>query len=277
MLDPILVPLDGSLLAECVLPHVVALARAFEARVTLLRVLSQDHATESVQSVDPLNWQIGKAEARLYLERIQAQLQKAAVQTQTATTEGLAAECITGFTRSEGMNLIILSTHGASGLNKWGISSVVQKVVISAPTSVLIVRAHQPVDGGLTEQDYKRILVPLDGSWRAEYVLPMISRLGRFHAAEIHLAHVVRKPEMARHMPLSQDDRDLSQRIVARNQEEAAHYLEGLQLRLALEGLNVHTHLLTSENPAATLHEFVEQAQINLVPLTPHGHSGHIE
>jgi nucleotide-binding universal stress UspA family protein len=277
MLDPILVPLDGSLLAECVLPHVVALARAFEARVMLLRVLSQDHATESVQSVDPLNWQIGKTEARLYLERIEAQLQKAAVQTQTATSEGLAAEWITGFARSEGMNLIILSTHGQSGLNQWGLSSIVQKIIMSAPTSLLIVRAHQPVEGDLTEQHYKRILVPLDGSWRAEYVLPMVSRLGRFQESEIHLVHVVRKPEMARHMPLSQEDLDLSQQIVARNQAEATHYLERLKVRLAREGLNMHTHLLTSDNAAATLHEFVEQEQIDLVALSAHGYSGHIE
>jgi nucleotide-binding universal stress UspA family protein len=92
MLEPILVPLDGSLLAECVLPHVVALAQAFEANVVLLRVLCQN-TTESAQSVDPLNWQIGKTEAKLYLERIQTQLQEAGLRTEAATSEGLAAGC----------------------------------------------------------------------------------------------------------------------------------------------------------------------------------------
>ena len=277
MFDPILVPLDGSLLAECVLPHVVALARAFEAEVVLLRVLGQNHTTETEQSVDPLNWQLGKAEARLYLEKIQTQLNEADVQTRTATSEGVAAEGITGFAQSEGMNLIILSTHGHSGLNQWGISSVVQKIIMSAPTSLLIVRAHQSVASELTEQHYKRLLVPLDGSWRAEYVLPMITLLARFHGSEIHIAHVVKKPEMARHMPPTEEDVDLTNRIVARNREAAAHYLEQLQLRLPLEGLNVHTHLLTSDNAAATLHQFVEQEHIDLVALSAHGYSGYIE
>lgn len=277
MLDPILVPLDGSLLAECVLPHVVTLARAFEASVILLRVLCQHHTTESAQSVDPLNWQLSKTEARLYLERIRVQLHDAELETQTVASEGLAAERITRFARTQGMNLIILSTHGHSGLNQWGISSVVQKIIMSAPTSLLIVRAHQPVARELAEQHYKHVLVPLDGSWRAENVLPMISLLARFHKSQIHLVHVVQKPEMARHMPPTQEDSDLSNRIVARNQEEGAYYLDQLNLRLPLEGITVQTHLLISDNPAAVLHQFVEQERIDLVVLSAHGYSGHVE
>ena len=277
MLDPILVPLDGSLLAECVLPHVVALARAFEAGVVLLRVLCQSHNPESAESIDPFNWQIGKTEAKLYLKRIQEQLLEAKLQTQIATSEGLAAEEIMGFAQAEEMKLVVLSSHGNSGLNQWGISGVVQKIIMSAPTSLMIVRAHQPAASVLTEQCYKRLLVPLDGSWRAEYALPMITRLARLYGSEIHIVHVIKKPEMARHMPLTEEDVDLSNRIVSRNREEAAHYLEQLQLRLPLEGIDVQTHLLVSDNPAATLHQFVEQERIDLVALTAHGYSGYIE
>jgi nucleotide-binding universal stress UspA family protein len=274
MLDPILVPLDGSLLAECVLPHVVALARAFEAKVVLLRVLGQTQAPDPDQSVDPLNWYIDKAEARLYLEKIGAQLQQAGVQTQTEAREGLAAEWITEFAQTNGTNLIVLSTHGRSGLNQWGISSVVQKIIMNAPTSLLIVRAHQPVVGDLGEQRYKQLLVPLDGSWRAEYVLPMITLLARYYDSQVHIVHVVKKPEMARQLPPTQDDIDLSNRIVMRNQEEATRYLDQLQSRLPLEGINVQTHLLISDNVAAALHSFVEQESIDLVALSAHGYSG---
>jgi nucleotide-binding universal stress UspA family protein len=274
MLEPILVPLDGSLLAECVLPHVVALAQAFEAKVVLLRVMGQAQAFGPVPSVDPLNWYIDKAEARLYLEKIAAQLQHAGVQTQTESREGLAAEWITEFAQTIGTNLIVLSTHGRSGLNQWGISSVVQKIIMSAPTSLLIVRAHQPIVGDLSEQRYGRLLVPLDGSWRAEYVLPMIVLLARCHQSQVHIVHVVKKPEMPRQLPPTQDDIDLSNRIVARNQEEATRYLDQLQSRLPLEGINVRTHLLVSDNAAAALHSFVEQKSIDLVALSAHGYSG---
>ena len=277
MFDPILVPLDGSLVAECLLPHTVALAKAFQARVVLLRVLCQNRTTESAQSVDPLDWQIGKTEAKVYLEHIQAQLHDAELEAQIATSEGLAAQRIVGFSQAEKMNLIMVSNHGRSGLNQWSMGSVAQKIIMSAPTSLLIVRANQSAPGGLTGQHYKRILIPLDGSWRAEYVLPVISMLARFHESQIHIAHVVKKPEMARHMPLNEEDVDLSNRTVARNQEEAERYMEQLQLRLPLQGLNVQTHLLVSDNAAATLHEFVEQESIDLVALCAHGYSGHVE
>jgi nucleotide-binding universal stress UspA family protein len=274
MLETILVPLDGSLLAECVLPHVVALARAFEAEVVLLRVMGQAQVLGPAQSVDPLNWYIDKAEARLYLEKIAAQLQQAGVQTQTEAREGLAAEWITEFAQAHGTNLIVLSTHGRSGLTQWGISSVAQKIILSAPTSLLIVRAHQPVVGELSEQRYKRVLVPLDGSWRAEYVLPTITLLARYYEAEVHIVHVIKKPEMARQLPPTQDDIDLSNRLVARNQEEAARYLDQLQARLPLEGINLQTHLLISDDAAAALHTFVEQESIDLVAFSAHGYSG---
>jgi nucleotide-binding universal stress UspA family protein len=274
MLEPILVPLDGSLLAECVLPHVVSLARAFEAKVMLLRVLGQTQARDPAQSVDPLNWYIDKTEARLYLEKVAAQLQQVGVQTQTEAREGLAAEWITEFAQANGTNLIVLSTHGRSGLTQWGISSVVQKIILSAPSSLLIVRAHQPVVGELSEQRYKRVLAPLDGSWRAEFVLPTITLLARYHEAQVHIVHVVEKPEMARQLPPTQEDIDLSNRIVVRNQEEAARYLDQLQSRLPLEGINVQTHLLISDDAAAALHNFVEQESIDLVALSAHGYSG---
>jgi nucleotide-binding universal stress UspA family protein len=62
MVEHILIPLDGSPLAECVLPHGVALARALDARVTLLNVLGR-RAAGPTRSVDPLDWQIRRAEA----------------------------------------------------------------------------------------------------------------------------------------------------------------------------------------------------------------------
>ena len=76
MFDTILVPLDGSQLADCVLPHVVAIARSFDAEITLLRMLEKNQAGTSAQLFDLLNWQINKTRAALYLEKIQARLQE---------------------------------------------------------------------------------------------------------------------------------------------------------------------------------------------------------
>jgi nucleotide-binding universal stress UspA family protein len=276
MFDPILVPLDGSLLAECVIPHVIAVARAFDAKVTLLRVLDKRQAAESPQLFDLLNWQIAKTDAKLYLEKIASRLNESGVQAREVVLEGLAAESIAEFAQSQKMKLIILSSHGHAGLSQWGISSVTQKIIYSAPTSVMLIRARQPVTGELTlrEIPYQQIMVPLDGSWRAENVLPTTTLLSRFHKSKIHIVHVVKTPEMARHMPLVREDLELSNRIVARNREEAVRYLDQMRLHSPLADIDLKTHLLTSDNAAAALHELAEREHIDLVALSAHGYSG---
>jgi len=277
MFDPILVPLDGSQLAECVLPHTVAVAHAFDAEVTLLRILEKNQAGGSAQFFDLLNWQINKTKALLYLETIQARLQTAGLQAETMVLEGLVAEGITEYAQNQGMKLIILSSHGRHGLTQWGISSITQKIILSAQTSLLIVRAdRQYTQAGESSKKpiYQRILVPLDGSQRAENVLPIITQLSHFHKSQIHLVQVVQTPEMARQMPPVREDIDLSTQVVARNREEAGHYLEQLKSRSYLEGITVQTHLITSDNAAVALHQLEEQEHIDMVTLSAHGYSG---
>ena len=275
MLDPILVPLDGSQLAECVLPHAIAVARSFDVPVTLLHILEKNQENAPAQMFDMLNWQIKKTKASIYLEKIKAILDETGIRVNVIVQEGLAAEGIAGFAQSQGIKLIILSSHGRNGLTPWGISGTSQKIILSAPTSVFIVRANQPQTSGLSETPlYQRILVPLDGSQRAENVLPVITQLARFHQAQIHLVQVVQKPELARQMPLTEDDIDLSNRLVARNQQEARHYLEQVKSRSYLEGVSVQTHLITSDNAAAELHQLVELEKIDKVALSAHGYSG---
>ena len=278
MLDFVLVPLDGSQLAECVLPHVAAIARSFDSEIVLLRVLEKSQASVSAQLFDLLNWQINKTKAALYLEKIKAWFQESGFRVQTVVLEGLVAEEITEYAQSQGMKLIILSSHGRSGLTQWGISSSTQKIILSTQTSLLIVRAHQPHSGELSEIPlYQRILVPLDGSQRAEHVLPIITQLANFHKSQIHLVQVVQIPEMARQMPPAREDIDLSSGVVARNQEEAGRYLEQVKSRSYLEGISVQTHLITSDNAAAVLHQVVGQEQIDMVVMSAHGYSGNLQ
>jgi len=272
-----LVPLDGSQLAECVLPHIIAVARAFDAEITLLRILEKNQAGVSAQLFDLLNWQINKTKASLYLETIQARLQTSGLQAETMVLEGLVAEGITEYAQNQGMKLIVLSSHGRHGLTQWGISSITQKIILSAQTSLLIVRADRQYAQASEASEnpiYQRILVPLDGSQRAENVLPIITQLSHFHKSQIHLVQVVQTPEMARQMPPAREDIDLSTQVVARNREEAGHYLEQLKSRSYLEGITVQTHLITSDNATVALHQLEEQEHIDMVTLSAHGYSG---
>lgn len=271
MFGRILLPMDRSSLAECVLPHTIAIAQAFESQVTLAHVMDPPDQANWRRAVDPLNWQIKKAEAESYLDDLTLRLQKAGLQTEKHILEGPAAEGIVDFTRKNNVPLVMLSSHGQSGLSSWNVSSVVQKIILRARTSIMIVRAYQPASANVTGLRYHRLLLPVDGSQRAECVLPMASTLARSHEAQVVLVHVVRRPEMPRRTPPTDEDVDLADRIMERNRAEAIQYLDQLRSRVAG---GAQAHVLVSEHVAATLHEVVDQEKIDLVLLTAHGYSG---
>jgi len=266
MIDHILVPLDGSSLAESVLPHLLGFTQVFESRVTLVRVQERRRAG----SVDPLNWHLRKAEAKAYLEEVAARLQTTGLRVEAIVLEAQAAERILQFAHGQQADLLLLSSHVRSVLSGWNISGLLEKIVLRASTSTMIVRASHPTPGELAALRYRRLLVPLDGSQRAEYVLPLATALARAHESELLLAHVVRQPEMPRRVPPTQEDIELINRITARNQEEAARYLDQFQSRLSLD---VQIRLSVSENTAASLHELAEKEEVDLVLLSAHGYS----
>ncbi|MCP4536803.1 MAG: universal stress protein [Chloroflexi bacterium] len=271
MLNHILVPLDGSPLAECVLPHAVALAQAFDARVTLLQVLGRTRSPSRIQSIDPLSWHIHKAESASYLDGLVPRLQKAGLQVEKALLDGRAAERIVEFAHAQNVSLIILSSHGKSGLSGWNISGVVQKIILRACIPTMIVRAYQSVSNDLTGLRYKRVLVPLDCSQRAECVLPLATTLARFHKSRLLLTHIVRKPEMPRRAPPTQKEIELVNQLTELNREEANKCLEQLQSRLHSD---TQIRLLVDNSATAALHQVVKQENIDLVVMSAHGYSG---
>jgi nucleotide-binding universal stress UspA family protein len=269
--DRILLPLDRSALAECILPHTIAVARAFDSQVILLHVMESLYEASGQRAMDPLDWQIRKAEAQTYLHEVSLRLQAADLPTETLLLEGAVAEQVLGFADTHAPQLIILSSHGQSGLSDWGVSSVVLKVVQLARTSVMIVRAAQPLAPETAGLRYRRILVPLDGTQRAETILPAAMTLARAHDARLVLVHLVQQPAMPRRTPPSREDVALADQLVEHNQAEATQYLDQLRSRL---DANVESRVLVSEHISATLHEWVVQERPDLVLLSAHGRSG---
>ena len=272
MFKRILVPLDESALAECVLPHAAALAHAFQAQVTLLHVLDRGSTPDQILQVDPFDWHLRWAEMEAYLERVCNNLNEAGVETDTVLLEGRAAAGMIDYARQHDFDLIVLSSHGQSGLSRWNVSSVVQKVILRAYKSIMVVRAYEEAGGDvLAAIRYGRILVPLDGSWRAECTLPIATNLARYHQAELLLAHVVARPQVFNRLPPPDEVIDLVERIVDHNQTRAADYLEQLQSTLPVPS---QTRLLTSNNNVMNvLHELVEEENVDLVLLCAHGRS----
>jgi nucleotide-binding universal stress UspA family protein len=271
MFDNILVPLAVSVLAECVLPHAVAIARAFQSHVPLLNVLERSSGADCANRVDPVEWLIRKAEAESYLRSVADRFRETGLPLDSRTLEGRAAEQIIAFSHTSGMNLIILSSHGESGLTGWNISSVVQKVVMRAHTSFMIVPAYQRKSPDLVELRYKRLLVPLDGSDRAELVLPIATTLAQAEGAEILLTHVVRPPEMPRRLPPTAEDTELAARFVRYNQKDARRYID--ELRSCMPS-SVRGCVVVGNHVPATLHQLAEEEGVDLVLLSAHGYSG---
>lgn len=270
MIDHMLIPLDGSSLAECVLPHTVAVAEAVNAQVTLLRAVERE-TTPGSRAVDPLSWHMRKSEADTYLDEIAGRLRDVGLSVKTALKEGSAAEQIISYTRDNDVGLIIISSHGRSGLSRWNINSVVQKVILQAYAPTMIVRAYQPASEGLGSLRYEKLLLPLDGSKRAECTLPWAESLAEFHHCKLLLTHVVNRPEVPRRAPLTEEERDLVERLTELNRQEGEAYLQGVSSRL---GSAADVRLLVSDNPAAALHGVVDEEDVDLVVMAAHGYSG---
>lgn len=273
MFNEILVPLDGSALATCVLPHVVAMTKALGSNLTLLRVLEGYDAPG--RAINPVDWHLHKAEAQSYLNTLGLRVDEAIDRPATQQmVEGPAAQGVIEYTQKYPIDLVALSSHGEGGLNGWNVSSVVQKVIDRVRKSILLVRAYEPTLAA-AEDDwdafrYRRILVPLDGSQRAEFVLPLVTALAHYYEAEIIFVHVVARPEMIWRMPLAAEDNGLVEEMMERYRAQANQAFMALQARLPqVSQLDIQI----SANVATTLHSLVEQAAADLVVLSAHGHS----
>jgi nucleotide-binding universal stress UspA family protein len=108
-LNHILVPLDGSANAECVLPHALAFAKTFNAQISLVHVLEQPAAALGLAKADALDWYLKKSEISLYLDNLKVRLEERGASVQTLLLEGHASEKIVEFTQNNTVDLLILS------------------------------------------------------------------------------------------------------------------------------------------------------------------------
>jgi nucleotide-binding universal stress UspA family protein len=270
MFEHVLVPLDGSPLAECILPHIVSIASACNAQITLMHVLDP---TFPYTPVDPGSWSFRKIEGRAYLQEVCTRLYEQGWQCATVLDEGYAAERIIQYAHDNQVSLIAMSSHGQSGLSGWNISSVVQKVLLRSCISVMVVPAYRTIQANFNDFRYKRILAPVDCSQRAEFALPAAVKLACDQHASLLLAHVVQRPRLPSHLPLSREEVELVNQFVERSQCVADKYLEGIRQRLISELFDLQTFIQVRENPIEALHDLVEQEGVDLLVLSAHGFS----
>jgi len=180
MYTRMLIPLDGSKLAEQVLPYARFLARALSIPVELLQAADPEALAlltdpEHSRYADTV-WADKINSGRAYLEAIARSFQGARVQ--CLVEKGKAEDVVIDKAAADKNTLIVMATHGRSGIQRWLLGSVADKVLHGSSNHMLLVRAtEQGKTAG--EAVLKTVVVPLDGSALAEQVLPYVGDLAR--------------------------------------------------------------------------------------------------
>jgi nucleotide-binding universal stress UspA family protein len=151
MYHHILIPLDGSMLAEQVLPHVQALVKPEDdVRITLLRAVPPVHASTiefggmyassmaHIEETEP-----AEQTAKEYLVPIANRLQADGYHVSLHISRLMAAEAILDYAEHHHVDLIAIATHGRSGVSRWVFGSVTQKVIQASPVPVLVIRPEE--------------------------------------------------------------------------------------------------------------------------------------
>jgi nucleotide-binding universal stress UspA family protein len=268
MLSRIIVPLDGSALAERALDPALRLARRRpNAQVTLLRVpvLSQVLApaeggfgmlvaTNSVADAE--------AEAARYLAEIQATCLADGCSVRSVSAGGDVPGAIVDCAAQEAASLIVMSSHGYSGLTRWLLGSVAEKVLHAAPCPVLVIRSAEPI---------RRVLVPLDGSPLSERALEPALTVAQALEASVTLLRVVPDISPVTITTLDQYERGLGDSLVASVYEEAEGYLR----RLAERPGDAAVDVAVSSGPAPELIlGYAERHGIDMIAMATHGRTG---
>lgn len=176
MFQRILVPLDGSTRAEQAIPLAAHLARASGGTVILVAVLdvfANSVATLAAASQETFDHQFDDVDA--YLAGMSAREDLAGVPTEREVAKGVVAETLLTVALARGVDLIVLTSHGRTGLSRWALGSVAEQLVRQASMPVLMLREPIPValtSGGAAHITRPlRVFVPLDGSPLAESAL----------------------------------------------------------------------------------------------------------
>jgi nucleotide-binding universal stress UspA family protein len=263
MWKKILVPLDGSDLAELALPYAGELAAAFSAEVVLVYV---DEPAESQY----------RRMHQLYIEEVAEQMSKAVKKVSPVVISGKPADEIVSYVERNDIELVIMTSHGRTGITAWATGSVASKVLAATQVPLLLIRAVKPKRKVQRERLLNRVLLPLDGSEAGEAAVGYVGELMSRLELEVILLGVV---------PAGQHIRSVGgldfilypeqQREIFK--KEAREYLDGVYRRLKRRKGTVRVELRVGDKAGDIAREIInyaEEKRVNLIAISSHGHSG---
>jgi nucleotide-binding universal stress UspA family protein len=262
MLKTILVPLDGSALAEEALAYACALSIPTAARLILMR------ASYALRQAELLKV------AEDYLAPHVVNLRQRGFEAEATVFDGDAAPGIVEEASRWQADLVVMATHGRTGLGRWILGSVAEAVLAACSVPVLLVRAWQQPKTALLLEDQPRVLVPLDGSPFAETALQTAAALADDLGAELVLTRVDGPPQGVQY---ANDGRILAyvDQQEAMLQFEDQTYLAGVAGRVTATspGLMIRTDVRFAK-PAAGIAQAAASRDAALVVMATHGRTG---
>jgi nucleotide-binding universal stress UspA family protein len=271
MLRSILVPLDGSELAERALAYATALSIPTGARLILVRAVR----AHTLPGTDQRSAQADAVRAaEEYLFDVAVGLIGRGFQCECATPYGNAAKWIVEDAGLRHADLIVMTTHGRTGPGRWLLGSVAESVVANASVPVLVERAWRPIRREPLLMEQPRLLVPLDGSAFAEAALEPAAALAIDLGARLVLLRVESKP-----VDVLKDSTGRVLAYVDQLLEQASSvatdYLQGLAERVANQwpGVTVQTEVVFGE-PSAAIAEAARDPGAALIVMATHGRTG---
>jgi len=274
MYTRVLIPLDGSKTAEKVLPYARSLASKLKVPVEVMGVvdIAEMASHISAEHARYLDKMIEEAErtSRDYLKRIANMFPGVSVA--CTLDKGRAAEAIIEKAAADKGTLITMATHGRSGINRWVLGSVAEKVLRATSNPLLLVRAADQAVSG-EEARLTSVIVPLDGSELAESVLPAVTELAKKLDLEIMLFRAFNIPYGVYAGADGYYAMNFDQ-LIAEIKDEATTYLEKKTEELKRKGVEKISSLTKEGLSADEIISFGRQTPDNLIAMCTHGRSG---
>jgi nucleotide-binding universal stress UspA family protein len=269
MFTKILVPLDGSPLGERALPIALLIAQAMNARLALVRAVWTRGMVPRLDTGS--TYQVAMQEAEAYLEMVARRIGPG-VQVEAAVTHAPSSQGVLRMADEMGADLIVMTTHGRSGVSRWVYGSVAEAILARSHIPVLLVRTQTPTPPRPNREERPKLLVPLDGSKFAETALPSAANLARALDWTVVLLRVVVPPV------LSVDDPELQrpfrvERLTQQARHEAEQYLQAVAQPLRCEGVRVMP-VLRSGKAAGEILDESAAVGASLVVMATHGRTG---
>ena len=285
MFEKILLPLDGSAMAERSIPHAIEFARIFNSKILVLQVLESEIGAEQIVHTEPLNWQLHKAKSELYLHKIANQIRSSLGlpefddesncegRVTVTVLEGKVAEDIVDFAHKEDIDLLVISSHGFSGLSRWNLNSVTTKVVNLIYKPVLIIRGYAVDGDDPIHSHYERIMLPLDCSRRSECSLNAGLTIAKNYQSRVILTSVIKPPEISAIDPYNQELQLLNQQYMDLSRKTVQRYMDELSQRLGVEN---EIRIIENHSIARAIINLANDEKADLLILCAHGFTGEL-